>query len=211
MFELIGLVRDLVPVGEKLAGDLKGQKWGGVARDLADGLNVLAPFLDRKFPPKPGDIPVMRRETFDTTTFPSSGGDVALMSDDFAAVSFRGPLRRVGEKRFLRHVKDAVAKELKANGFALVANDLAAQGVTVKAPKAFTDGVIAAMWKKAERDGGLTDEAILAYAATPEVGALGDGKILEFLGRIWEWIVAHKEEILAVVKFILTLLALFGL
>ena len=61
--------------------------------------------------------------------------------------------------------------------------------------------------------GAMSDEVIVAYASTPEVGAFGDGAILGFFQRIIDWLTdpTNQEKLIKVAKFILSILAMFGL
>lgn len=54
----------------------------------------------------------------------------------------------------------------------------------------------------------LDDDALIA--AAQQTGALGDGKLLDRLGDVLQWIADHREEILAIIKLVLGILMLFA-
>lgn len=108
--------------------------------------------------------------------------------------SVEGDLHRSGPaKRLLVSViRKRAAAELQANGFKSIGGD----------PRPLSR-------EEAERLlSHLDDEQILVGAH--ERGKLGDGTILRRLGAVFEWIVAHKEEIAEIVKWVLSLLVLFA-
>lgn len=96
-------------------------------------------------------------------------------------------------KRLLvKVVRARAVKELMARGFQSVGGD----------PRPLSR-------EEAERlVAQLDDEQILVGAH--QVGKLGDGTILARLGAVFDWIMAHKEEIAAIVKWVLGLLMLFA-
>ncbi len=134
-------------------------------------------------------------------------------------------LQRIREAFYCRRIRDHVTAELRANGFRLVSEDLKALGIELSEPtnatssiqSGYSDEEIAAMWQKAAEH--TTDEVILGATAKAgiAVGALGDGGILAALGdffrKIIDWLSdpANQAKILAVVKFLMLLLGLFGI
>lgn len=100
----------------------------------------------------------------------------------------QGPARRL-LANLIRH---RVSKELQKNGFKLIGGN----------PRPLS---AAEAEKLLDR---LDDEQLIEGAKA--AGGLGDGKILDALGRLVDWIVAHQDQILAILKWVLTLLALFG-
>lgn len=127
---------------------------------------------------------------------------------------YRGPLRRVAERILLKRVAARVDEELTTRGFALVSAELEAAGVTpTTLPTTFNRDQIAQMYVRAEIEGGLSDEAVIEYADSPAVAAFGDGKFLEIIRNIIEWLSdpANQAKILAIVKFVMMVLAMFGI
>lgn len=78
-----------------------------------------------------------------------------------------------------------------------------------------TEEAFYAAWARAADAGSLTDASVyaVAIATAPEVGAIGDGRILDAIKRIVDWLAdpANREKILAIVKWVMSLLAMFGL
>jgi hypothetical protein len=124
-------------------------------------------------------------------------------------------MHNLAQWRFLRQVRGGVYKQMETDGFALIAADLGAAGVAVPAMGVLDAAAIDRMWAKAESTGELSDDVILDYGASPLVGAplRGEGGFLGLLKRIIDWISdpANREKILAVIKFVMMLLAMFGI
>lgn len=97
-----------------------------------------------------------------------------------------------GKRLLVKFFRERASQELQKNGFSSV-------------------GGSSRPLSKAEAEARLSrlDDDQIATAAI-ERGKLGDGAILKRLLAVWTWIVTHKEEIAEVVKFILSLLLLFG-
>lgn len=99
--------------------------------------------------------------------------------------------RRLGPARrfFVDVIRRRLADRLQQDGFSLIGKD----------PTPFSAA------KAEELVGRLNDEQIVAGAI--ESGAVGDGKLLDKLGAIVEWLVDHQDQILLLLKFLLTLLS----
>lgn len=124
-----------------------------------------------------------------------------------------GSLRRLAENILVRRAKRMAEKEMTERGFESIRAELVAEGfdpsrVGVPLPPNVVEEV---MTRAAYA--GLTDEAIIAYAESDEVGALGDGKILQILRNIVEWVSdpANQEKLVRIAKFIMMMAAIFGL
>lgn len=127
----------------------------------------------------------------------SFGEYVDLANAEFNSNSIRvgagvpveaGPVRRL----FAKRIRQRLAEQLKTNGFGLIGGD------ATPLPDE----------KVAELLGTVTDSAILTGAV--KVGGFGDGKFLDAIGRFVDWIKDHEEQILAVLKWLLTILAMFA-
>ncbi len=101
----------------------------------------------------------------------------------------------LGQGLFCRYVRHRVRKQLKQDGFALIG----------KTNKPLTDAQIDDLFEQAQ----VSDTVIMGHAR--QSGAIGDGKFLEWLGKIVDWIADHQEQILAIIKFIMALLAIFAI
>ena len=112
--------------------------------------------------------------------------------DSRAAVTAGAERLTPGERLFVSVVRHHAARELQRDGFKCVGGD--------PRPLSKAEGET--------RLGKLDDAQILARAR--ESGRLGDGKFLEKLGKVFEWFYAHKDQIIELVKIVLSLLALFG-
>jgi hypothetical protein len=95
---------------------------------------------------------------------------------------------RPGGRLFCTVVRRRAKREMENNGFSL------AGGSSMPLHES----------KIAERLGQLDDTQIMSAAI--ECGALGDGKFLEFLTKAIQWIVDHQDQILAVLKIVLSIL-----
>lgn len=118
--------------------------------------------------------------------------DVSMVSNSFPAVGFPfHPFRRL----LVARVKRRALEQAIADGK--------------------TESAFYAAWNRAEDAGSLTDASVYAVASAtaPEVGAIGDGRILDAIKRIVDWLAdpANREKILAIVKWVMSLLAMFGL
>ena len=104
-----------------------------------------------------------------------------------------GPIRdRVRERLLLTIIRHKAIARMQRDGFALANGDK----TPLSAEKAEQ------LYEK------LTDEMVLAAAreASPQtVGKLGDGTLL---ANLIQWIADHQEEILAILKLVLSILAL---
>jgi hypothetical protein len=100
----------------------------------------------------------------------------------------QGPARRL----LARLVRHRLSEQLQRDGFALVGGN----------PKALTKAEASQLLAN------LDDDTLIA--GTQVSGGLGDGKILDTLGKILDWIIANQDKILAVVKFFLTILMVFA-
>lgn len=97
-----------------------------------------------------------------------------------------------GHRLFAKFMKNRLAAQLQKDGFASVGGD----------PKPLTRG---RAWELVDR---LDDETVVAAAVQSK--AVGDGAFLDRLGNVIQWLVDHKEQILSVIKFLMTLLAVFA-
>lgn len=99
--------------------------------------------------------------------------------------------RRMGPARrfFVDVARRRLQERLEKDGFALIGKD-----ATPLTPAQAEQLV-----------GRLSDDVIVTGAI--ESGAVGDGKLLDRLGAIVEWLVAHQDQILLLLKFLMTLLA----
>jgi hypothetical protein len=96
---------------------------------------------------------------------------------------------RPGARLFCTVVRRRAKREMERNGFALAGG---------------SDMPITDSAKIAELLEQLDDTQIMSAAM--ECGALGDGKFLEFLTKAIDWIVDHQDQILAVLKIVLSIL-----
>lgn len=107
-------------------------------------------------------------------------------AESFSSLFGHGLLGRV--------VRNRVAERLAVDGFALVGGD----------STPLTKERIESLFSAAE----VSDDVIMARAT--EMSLFGDGSILSRLGELLKWLMDHKDQILELVKFIMTLLALFA-
>lgn len=106
------------------------------------------------------------------------------------------PLQGFIQNLFLRHIRTETIRHLSKDGLKLIGGS----------DKQFN-------FNDAKRE---VDEAMVQL--TPEglmveavnFRAIGDGKILQRVSDLLTWIVDHKEQILQVIKVIMSLIALFG-
>lgn len=107
-------------------------------------------------------------------------------------IEARGDRLRPGERLFTSVVRHRVSEQLQRHGFAAVGGN----------PTPLTREQAAALLARVD-DGQIVE-------AARHSGAVGDGSFLDRLASVLSWLADHKEEILAVVKIILTILALFA-
>lgn len=130
-----------------------------------------------------------------------------------------GPLQRIRDRQFVRRVHDEVIREVTSRGFVLVADELTALQVSVPAgaPESgtFSRNAVEAMWFRCEQEGVLNETAILETAARAglKTSVIGEGLLGDFFRRLVEWLnnPENQEKLLAVIKFVMTLLAMFGI
>ena len=124
---------------------------------------------------------------------------------------------RLAEWWFLRKVKGEVRQRLKIDGFASIIKELKKEGVSLPQNLVgipFDDSAVDAVWKKAESTGNLSDQLILDYSKSPQGAGFGEGEggILDVFKRLIEWLSdpANQEKLMAVIKFVMMMLAMFG-
>jgi hypothetical protein len=142
------------------------------------------------------DSPVVRMPIpaglFDRLANPPAATAVVGVSPSDAAVEGRGDRLRPGQRLFAKLIRKRVADRLQHDGFTLVGGN--------KTPlTAEQTAVLLA---------NLDDAEIIGAAQSS--GAIGDGSVMDRLGALIDWILAHREEIMSVIKFILQLLLLFA-
>lgn len=96
-----------------------------------------------------------------------------------------------GHRLFARYVRSKLRDRLKKDGFALIGGD----GTPL------TDSEID------RKLAHLDDDTVLS--AGQEVGAIGDGRILQGLRNLLEWLLANGDKIGALIQFLLRILAAF--
>lgn len=124
-----------------------------------------------------------------------------------------GPFRRLAENVMVRRAKRMVEELTTTEGFSLISDELrSSHGLELKISGPVSKSQLEVMYKNAV-SAGLTDEAIVEFANSPSVNALGDGRFLEIIRNIIEWLSdpANQEKIMAVVRFIMMMLAMFGI
>jgi hypothetical protein len=99
---------------------------------------------------------------------------------------------RPGHQLFCRVVRKRAAEALVADGFNAVG------GNPTPLSKAKAEELLSQ----------LDDATVINIARTS--GAIEDGKFLDRLDTVLKWIVDHREQIMTVVKLVLSLLALFA-
>jgi len=97
----------------------------------------------------------------------------------------------IGHRWFQRVVRNKLLDRLKENGFGDIGKDATP----------FAHDHAKSLVAKIE------DDDIMLAATT--VGALGDGTLGGRLKDLMDWVIAHKEQIMIVVKMILSLLMMF--
>lgn len=137
----------------------------------------------RHFNPTPAPVVNVTVPTPELVT-PASVGSV---------ISDAETSRREGHKLFAKVIRNRVASQLKTDGFALV-------GGNAK-PLTHMEA-----WSLL---GNLEDSAIVAAAV--ETGKVGEGGgLLDSLAKVLQFLVDHKDQILAIIKIVMALLAVFG-
>ncbi len=116
------------------------------------------------------------------------------MAEAFALTA--GENYALGQGLYCRYIRNRVRRQLKKDGFTIIGKG---------SNKPLVDNEIDKLFEQAQ----VTDAVILGYSM--QSGAIGDGKFLAWLGKIIDWIADHQEEILAVIKFIIGLLAIFAI
>lgn len=101
---------------------------------------------------------------------------------------------RPGRRLFAKLIRSRLASRLQKDGFALAGGN----------PKPLSEEQA---WELVDR---LDDDTVIAAAVQSKAEGLGDGTLLDKLGNVIQWIIDHKEQILAIVKVLMTLLALFA-
>jgi hypothetical protein len=97
----------------------------------------------------------------------------------------------VGRRWFQRVIRNRLVEQLQKNGFAEIGKD--ANPLSFDRAKDLVNKV--------------EDDDIMLAAQT--VGALGDGAILSRLRDLMDWIIAHQDTIIMIVKMILALIFMF--
>lgn len=100
--------------------------------------------------------------------------------------------RRDARKLFAKVVRRKLADQLQKDGYAMVGGD----------PKPL-DHIQA--WSAVNK----LDDNTIATAAV-ESGVVTEGRLLDSLGRIMDWLVAHQDQIMRLVEFLMKLLLLLG-
>jgi hypothetical protein len=95
---------------------------------------------------------------------------------------------RPGGQLFCSVIRRRAKREMERNGFQLAGGS----------DMPVADAMIADLLEQ------LDDTQIMSAAM--ECGALGDGKFLEFITKAIQWIVDHQDQILAVLKIVLSIL-----
>lgn len=169
----------------KWAADLlAGQPvWVQVA--FAVGMMLLGALTDRTCNHRPAPAPVTLTVQ---PVAPAEPVSVQAAGD----VGERNREAREGRKWFAKVIRARAAKELQRDGFKLVGG-----------PEKPLDE--RAAWALVAK---LDDDALVA--AAKQTGAIGDGSVLDRLGSVLQWIVDHQEQIVAVIKIVLTILMAFG-
>jgi hypothetical protein len=99
---------------------------------------------------------------------------------------------RPGGRLFCTVIRRRAKREMERNGFALAGGS----------DMPVSDGMINDLLRQ------LDDTQIMSAAM--ECGSLGDGKFLEFITRAIQWIVDHQDQILAVLKIVLSILMMLA-
>jgi len=120
-------------------------------------------------------------------------------SQDWTPVTSAQPVaaavrERPGKRLFAKLIRARLATRLQKDGFALVGGN----SKPISEEKA---------WELVEQ---LDDDTVVAAAVQSKAEGLGDGTLLDKLGNVIQWIIDHKEQILAIIKVLMTLLALFA-
>lgn len=96
-----------------------------------------------------------------------------------------GPARRF----FIDVTRKRLAERLEKDGFALIGKD----------PTPLTAAQAEQLVNR------LSDDQVIQGAV--ESGAIGDGKILDRLSALVDWLIAHQDQLLKLLQFLMTLLA----
>ena len=97
-----------------------------------------------------------------------------------------------GHRLFAKVIRNRLRERLQKDGFALIGGN----------PKPLTDLEAAVLVNR------LDDSELVAAAV--QTKAVEDGSLFDKLGGVIDWLLSHKDQILSIIKVLLSLLALFG-